>query len=66
MRAWELKRRVNPGTVLSVEARIDVESPEYLKCVTIGSELHVMVIWVVFLTRFDWVVAFVFLYVVLV
>jgi hypothetical protein len=28
-----LKRRVNPGTVLSVKARIDVEGPEHLRCV---------------------------------
>ena len=28
-----LKRRVNPGTVLSVKARIDVEGQEHLRCV---------------------------------
>jgi hypothetical protein len=28
-----LKRRVNPDTVLSVKARIDVEGPEHLRCV---------------------------------
>ncbi len=28
-----LKRRVNPCTVLSVKARIDVEGPEHLRCV---------------------------------
>ena len=28
-----LKRRVNPGTVLSVKARIDVEGPKHLRCV---------------------------------
>ena len=27
-----LKRRVNPGTVLSVKVRIDVEGPEHLRC----------------------------------
>ena len=29
----QLKWRVNPGTVLSVKDRIDVEGPEHLRCV---------------------------------